>query len=76
MVTIGGRSKVDEDVLAAYHYDVPKGFIVTNARTNYDLLPWCTVGIELNNTFNVQYEVMACYRMPRRSYAVNLSLRE
>ena len=73
-VTVRGRSSVEETVFAAYKYDTPGAFAVTDLHTDYDVRPWMNVALEVDNVFNVQYEEMARYRLPGRSYAFVLKL--
>jgi len=74
-VVVRGRSRVEEEVFAAYQVDAPRGFVLTNLRTDYSLRRWLTFSFEANNLFNVQYEEMARFRMPGRSFSVGLGMK-
>jgi len=70
------RSAVEETVFAAYRYDAPGAFAVTDARVEFAFRSWITGGVDVRNLFNQQYEEMARYRLPGRSYAFTLALRK
>ncbi len=74
-VVVRGRSRVEEEVFAAYQVDAPHGFVLTHLRTDYSLRRWLTFSFETNNLFNVQYEEMARFRMPGRSFSVGLTMK-
>jgi outer membrane cobalamin receptor len=73
-VNVRGRSQVEETVFSAYQSDRPGGSVVTDLHLGYDISDWVNVGVEVDNAFNVQYEEMARYRMPGRTWAMTLRL--
>ena len=68
--TVRSRSRVEETVFSAYRYDAPGSFAVVDLHSDYDILSWLNVGIDVDNVFNYQYEEMARYRMPGRTYSI------
>ena len=73
-LTVRGRSDVEETVFAAYRSDAPRGAAVTDFHSDFDVRPWLNVGIELDNLFDVQYEEMARFRMPGRTFAATVRI--
>jgi outer membrane receptor protein involved in Fe transport len=51
-----------------YPLDAPDAFRVVDLTTSYKPSDWITLRFQIRNAWNEQYEEMARYRMPGRSY--------
>jgi outer membrane receptor for ferrienterochelin and colicin len=65
------RSGIEEVVL--YPESPPDAFILVNAKATYRLPKGFSVNFAVNNVGNKQYEEVAKYRMPGRSYTLGLA---
>lgn len=63
-------SKIAEVVF--YASDAPDAFRVVDLTTSYAPSDWITLRFQIRNVLNEQYEEMARYRMPGRSYVGEL----
>ena len=59
-------SEIEEVVF--YPFDAPDAFRVLDLSTSYKPADWITLRFQIKNAWNEQYEEMARYRMPGRSY--------
>ena len=68
------RSEIEEAII--YDTDLPEAYTLYNASAT-GILPWdIEVTFKVNNIRNTQYEEMAHYRMPGRSYGLTVSWRK
>jgi outer membrane cobalamin receptor len=68
------RSEIEEAII--YDVELPDAYTIYNASAT-GVLPWdLEVTLKVNNIRNTQYEEMAHYRMPGRSYGLTVSWRK